>query len=59
MTNQDDPTTHNPKTDLAALAVGATAGLAAFVFGLPLWAGVVVVSGSAFLTKKAIESKGA
>lgn len=39
----------------AAIMAGATLGLGALVFGAPLWAGILLGSAAAVVTKKAID----
>ena len=43
------------KTNLAAVAVGATVGLLASIMGIPLGWSMLLGAGGAFATKKGIE----
>jgi len=46
-------------TQAAALAAGATLGLAALAAGLPIWVGILGLAGGAVLTKGLIDKASA
>lgn len=58
MTNGANSTPAN-QTTIAAVAVGATVGLASFVFRVPIFGAIILGSGAALLTKKVIDAQGA
>lgn len=43
-------------TDRAAVALGATLGVAAALLGAPLWGSILIATGGIVATKKAIEA---